>query len=104
MLSEKYGHSLDKPLEAVSRIIPVRPNVITVAGFILTIASSFILARNLTLGAFCLLPAVLLDMLDGVVARNRGESSSFGAFLDSVFDRYSDAAILLAIAWNLGCA
>jgi CDP-diacylglycerol--glycerol-3-phosphate 3-phosphatidyltransferase len=104
MLSEKYGHSLDKPLEALSRIVPVSPNVITISGFILTVASSMILAHNLTLGAFCLLPAGLLDMLDGVIARNRGKSSSFGALLDSVLDRYSDAAILLAIAWNLGSA
>ncbi|MBI5074112.1 MAG: CDP-alcohol phosphatidyltransferase family protein [Nitrospirae bacterium] len=102
MLSEKLGHSLDKPLEALARKIPVSPNTITITGFTLTMASSILLAHDLTMGAFCLLPAGLLDMLDGIVARNRGESSAFGAFLDSVLDRYSDAAILLAIAWNLG--
>jgi len=102
MLSEKLGHALDKPLEAFARRIPFSPNTITITGFTLTVASSILLAHNLTMGALCLLPAGLLDMLDGIVARSRGESSSFGAFLDSVLDRYSDAAILLAIAWNLG--
>lgn len=102
MLSEKLGHALDKPLEAFARRIPLSPNVITLTGFTLTVGSSLLLAHNLTLGAFCLLPAGLLDMLDGIVARSRGESSSFGAFLDSVLDRYSDSVILLAIAWNLG--
>ena len=102
MLSEKLGHTLDKPLKAFARRISLSPNTITITGFALTVASSVLLAHNLTLGAFCLLPAGLLDMLDGVVARSRGESSSFGAFLDSVLDRYSDSVILLAIAWNLG--
>lgn len=102
MLSEKLGHSLDKPLEVFARKIPFSPNTITVTGFVLTAASSIILAHNLMMGALFLLPAGLLDMLDGIVARSRGESSTFGAFLDSVLDRYSDAAILLAVAWNLG--
>ncbi len=102
MLSELLGHALDKPLEAFARRIPLSPNTITITGFALTVASSVLLAHNLIAGAFCLLPAGLLDMLDGIVARNRGESSLFGAFLDSVLDRYSDSVILLAIAWNLG--
>lgn len=104
MLSDKLGHALDRPLEAIARKIPLSPNTITITGFTLTVASSLLLAHNLTLGAFCLLPAGLFDMLDGIVARTSGKSSLFGAFLDSVLDRYSDAVILLAIAWNLGNA
>ncbi|MBI5632054.1 MAG: CDP-alcohol phosphatidyltransferase family protein [Nitrospirae bacterium] len=102
MLSEKFGHALDRPLKSFAKRIPLSPNVISITGFTLTVVSSFVLAQSLTLGAFCLLPAALLDMLDGIVARSKGESSSFGAFLDSVLDRYSDSVILLAIAWNLG--
>jgi len=104
MLSEKLGHALDKPLAAFARKLPLSPNSITITGFALTLGSSLILAHDLILGAFCLLPAGLLDMLDGIVARSKGQSSSFGAFLDSVLDRYSDSVILLAIAWNLGNA
>lgn len=104
MLSEKLGHALDKPLETFAKKIPFSPNSITISGFALTLGSSLVLAHDLTLGAFCLLPAGLFDMFDGIVARSRGQSSSFGAFLDSVLDRYSDSVILLAIAWNLGKA
>ena len=39
--------------------------------------------------------------MDGVVARTNAKVSRFGAFLDSVLDRYSDAAILLSISWNM---
>ena len=102
MISEKMGHTLDKPFASLARRIPFSPNSITIAGFVLTLISSPILAHNLRWGAFCMLPASLLDMVDGMVARAQGKSSGYGAFLDSVLDRYSDAAILLAIAWNMG--
>jgi phosphatidylglycerophosphate synthase len=42
--------------------------------------------------------------LDGVVARTQKKMTRFGAFLDSVLDRYSDAFILLAIAYNMAHA
>ena len=42
---------------------------------------------------------VLLDMLDGALARARGGGSVFGAVLDSVGDRAADAAIFGALIW-----
>ena len=36
---------------------------------------------------------VLTDLLDGAMARSRGTSSRFGAFLDSTMDRLADSAI-----------
>jgi CDP-diacylglycerol--glycerol-3-phosphate 3-phosphatidyltransferase len=41
-----------------------------------------------------ILVANIFDMLDGSVARMSGKVSKFGAFADSVMDRYSDMAIL----------
>jgi len=43
----------------------------------------------------------LFDMLDGVSARVNNKVTRFGAFLDSVLDRYSDAFLFLSIAWYL---
>ena len=40
-------------------------------------------------------------MLDGMVARASDRTSDFGAFLDSVLDRYSDAFLFMASAWYL---
>lgn len=48
-----------------------------------------------------LLPAGLLDVLDGAVARLRSEESRFGAFLDSVLDRVSDLILFGCIYWSL---
>ena len=37
------------------------------------------------------------DALDGIVARIYGESTVFGGFLDSLLDRYADAAVFVGI-------
>jgi CDP-diacylglycerol--glycerol-3-phosphate 3-phosphatidyltransferase len=42
---------------------------------------------------------VMLDMVDGAVARAGGVSSKFGALLDSTLDRVADGAIFGALAW-----
>jgi len=48
-----------------------------------------------------LLPAGILDILDGGVARQRGEAGRAGAFLDSVLDRVSDFIVFACLAWSL---
>lgn len=48
-----------------------------------------------------LFPAGLLDILDGAVARLRGEESRLGAFLDSVLDRISDLILFGCLYWSL---
>jgi CDP-diacylglycerol--glycerol-3-phosphate 3-phosphatidyltransferase len=48
-----------------------------------------------------LIPAGLLDVFDGAVARLRGEESRFGAFLDSVLDRVSDLILFGCLYWSL---
>jgi archaetidylinositol phosphate synthase len=44
----------------------------------------------LLLSGFC-------DALDGVVARIYGQTTVFGGFLDSLLDRYADAAVFVGI-------
>ncbi len=41
---------------------------------------------------------VLLDMLDGVLARLKGTTGKWGAFLDSTMDRVADAAVFSGLA------
>jgi CDP-diacylglycerol--glycerol-3-phosphate 3-phosphatidyltransferase len=42
---------------------------------------------------------VLLDIVDGAVARARGAGTAFGAVLDSCSDRIADAAVFGSIGW-----
>jgi phosphatidylglycerophosphate synthase len=101
LFSEKLGHLFDRPLENLAKKIPFHPNTITIAGFLVTVVASLALASNLVLGGILVIIGGLFDVLDGVVARVNGKDSKFGAFLDSVLDRFSDAFIMLAVGWNL---
>lgn len=49
------------------------------------------------LGGFLVLVAGAFDMLDGAVARLSGTTTKFGGLLDSTFDRFSEAAMLLGL-------
>src|SRR5205823_9758245 len=42
------------------------------------------------------------DTLDGALARVAGRATTFGAFLDSTLDRYSEAALLLGLLYDAG--
>jgi CDP-diacylglycerol--glycerol-3-phosphate 3-phosphatidyltransferase len=55
-------------------------------------------AGHLFAGAVVCTVFVLADMLDGALARVKGTSGPFGAFLDSTMDRVADAAIFAGLA------
>lgn len=79
------------PIGAFLNRSGLTPNTITLLGLAgTTIGALQIAFGQLTSGGFILLAAVLVDALDGTMARLRGESSDFGAFVDSVSDRYAE--------------
>jgi CDP-diacylglycerol---glycerol-3-phosphate 3-phosphatidyltransferase len=74
---------------------PVTPNMITVAGTVGVSAAALWLLPigELFPGALIATCFVFTDMLDGQLARIKGNSGKYGAFLDSTMDRFADAAI-----------
>jgi CDP-diacylglycerol---glycerol-3-phosphate 3-phosphatidyltransferase len=103
MLS-KYGRPIfARPLSQLVywlRDTGVTPNMVTFTGFALTAISAVILATgNFQLGGWLLFGAALFDMLDGALARITDQSSTFGAFLDSTLDRYSESVTFFALAY-----
>ena len=101
MLSNKYGHAFDKTFSGIAKIIPFSPNSLSIIGFLITLYACYRLSFSLLTGGVLILVGASFDMLDGAVARNKNKMTRFGAFLDSVLDRYSDAFIFLAIAYSL---
>ncbi|MEM2321285.1 MAG: CDP-alcohol phosphatidyltransferase family protein [Candidatus Bathyarchaeia archaeon] len=90
--------------------IGLKPNVISILGFILGLLSGMAywaagaLSTDLSMYRVHLILAFLLllfsgicDALDGALARIRGEVTVFGGFLDSIIDRYVDSAVLLGL-------
>jgi CDP-diacylglycerol--glycerol-3-phosphate 3-phosphatidyltransferase len=74
---------------------PITPNMITVAGTVGVCVSTLALFPIgwLFPGAAIATFFVFLDMLDGQLARLKGSSGPYGAFLDSTMDRFADAAV-----------
>jgi phosphatidylglycerophosphate synthase len=83
---------------ALYRRLHLRPNHLTLIGLGVSLlaATAFIAARVRAAGVLLIL-AGLCDFFDGSLARASGQVSAFGAFLDSVIDRYSDLVVLLGI-------
>ena len=76
------------------------PNQLTLAGLALNILAGWIYAGGiLFVGGGVALLAGLGDLLDGPLARLTGKTSSFGAFLDSTVDRYSDFFLFGGVAF-----
>src|SRR3954452_3114596 len=76
----------------------ISPNALTLIGLLLNCAAAAIVASGaLTLGGVAFLVASAFDMLDGAVARAMARSSRFGAFLDSVIDRYAEAVVFVGL-------
>jgi phosphatidylglycerophosphate synthase len=99
LIGAKLGHFLDKPLAPVAKQIPISPNVLSFTGFAVTIAAAIAIQFDLMAGGLLILLGGAFDVFDGIVARTHGKDTKFGALLDSTLDRYSDAAIFLAIMW-----
>lgn len=77
----------------------ITPNALTYTGFLLTAITALFLANGyFRWSALLLTLAAFFDMLDGAVARFTKQMSTFGAFLDSTLDRYSESVTFLALA------
>lgn len=76
----------------------VHPNVISTAGFLITLAAAAIVfARHLFIGVVVFLIGGMMDILDGNVARRSGLASKFGSFYDSTLDRVSEIVFYFSL-------
>lgn len=83
------------PIGAFLNRIGVTPNMMTMLGLLGNVIGAWFLAQgNMFLGGVFVLICTPFDALDGTMARLRGEANEFGAFVDSVTDRYSELFIL----------
>jgi len=97
----RYKAHVARVSDPVARVLlgaRVRPNQLTVLGLCCSTLAALALAGDRrVLGGLVLALAGVLDILDGALARASGQVSAFGAFLDSVLDRYSDLLVLAGI-------
>lgn len=87
----------------VAHSIGLTPNRISGLGIVLALLAALAYARwqdgsfYLPMAIILLLASGFCDVLDGVLARLYQQTTAFGGFLDSVLDRYADAAVYVGI-------
>ncbi len=82
------------PVAAFINRLGITPNMLTLTGLVGNIVAAVFLSQgSFLVGGLIVLLVGPLDALDGALARLRGEPSRFGAFVDSVTDRYSELFI-----------
>jgi CDP-diacylglycerol--glycerol-3-phosphate 3-phosphatidyltransferase len=82
------------PIGAFFNRLGIFPNTMTLLGLAGNVVGAVLIALGyLTVGGIVVLVMGLVDTLDGTMARLRGMPSEFGAFVDSVTDRYSELFI-----------
>ena len=87
------------PVGRISVRLNLAPEVFNAIGLLLGIASGIAYALGaLPLGGALLLLSGYTDAFDGMVARARGVVSTYGAFLDSTLDRFTELAVFVGLA------
>jgi len=105
---EKYRISLRSILDSflVNPILflllklKLTPNAVTFLGFIICcISAYFISSGSFLVGGLLVLFSGFMDIFDGALARKMELMSNRGAFLDSTFDRLSEAIVLIGLIY-----
>jgi CDP-diacylglycerol--glycerol-3-phosphate 3-phosphatidyltransferase len=89
---------LGEPIALALGRLGLTPDGLTLVGFGITAIGAILLANQLWLaGGLVVFAGGAFDMFDGTLARATGRVSRLGAFMDSVFDRWGEALVYLAI-------
>jgi len=83
----------------------ISPNLLTFLGLVINILAAVLFGyatgenqpRMFLYAGLVIIAAGVFDMVDGRVARATGQVTQFGAFFDSVIDRYSDVALFFGL-------
>jgi CDP-diacylglycerol--glycerol-3-phosphate 3-phosphatidyltransferase len=98
------GYLLQKIVNGLA-LTKISPNFLTFIGLLINIVAAFFFGyaraenyvRMFLYAGLVIIGAGVFDMVDGRVARQTNQVSVFGAFFDSVMDRYSDVAIFFGL-------
>ncbi len=83
----------------------ISPNILTFMGLVINTGAAFLFGyanaqnnvRMFVYAGLVIIGAGIFDMVDGRVARQTHQVTVFGAFFDSVIDRYSDVALFFGL-------
>ena len=94
----RLGLRLSDPLIKFFLKSKISPNVLTISGVLFLVFAAFLFYSGLSgIAAWCILGGGLMDVFDGMIARQTNTISKAGAFLDSTVDRYGEFFLFLGI-------
>lgn len=98
MLNRYARAAVTRILTPVARLLlrlGISPDVVTILGTLGVCLGALVFfpRGQLLVGVLVITAFVFSDTIDGIMARELGHSSKWGAFLDSTLDRIGDAAI-----------
>lgn len=89
-----------EPIAAFLNGLGLMPNTMTIIGLAGNAIGALLLSQGeMLLGGIVILLMGPVDALDGTMARLRGMAGEFGAFVDSVTDRYSELVIMAGLLY-----
>jgi phosphatidylglycerophosphate synthase len=101
MLTRSIGRYIVWPVDRLAALLAptgIPPSVITWSALVANFWAGILFAAGrFAAGGGMMILAGLCDLLDGPVARRQGRVSKFGAFLDSILDRYADLILFLGL-------
>jgi len=98
VLTNYVYRRFSKPIASVLIKLNANPNHITYFSFFLGLFSAYLISsERILVGVFFLFLSQIFDCVDGDLARMSGRVTRYGAFIDRVFDRFVDAAIIAGI-------
>jgi len=97
-IRRNLAYRITAPVVRILSKSGITPNALTFINLALNIVAAYVIATgHFLLGGVLVLVAGLFDLLDGALARFTKQTTRFGAILDSVADRISEAAILCGL-------
>ncbi|HOK22981.1 MAG TPA: CDP-alcohol phosphatidyltransferase family protein [Candidatus Hydrothermia bacterium] len=97
---KNFGRKILAPFVNVFIKLKITPNMVTIAGFLITLIASYLFAKGLFRWAGVIMAlGGLCDAVDGEVARKGNRVSKFGAFFDSTIDRFEEFLIFGGILY-----
>jgi CDP-diacylglycerol--glycerol-3-phosphate 3-phosphatidyltransferase len=96
--ARKKAAPILRPIARVLAKTGVTPTMVTVLGLAITVVGAALIANGmLWQGGLTAAFGVLLDALDGPLARYKGTSSDRGAFIDTMSDRFGEVAVWVGL-------
>lgn len=87
-----------EPIVVLLERLGATPLLVSLFGVVFSLYGAYVVSKgSLFTGALWLIVGSIADVLDGDLARRRGQETKFGAFIDSTLDRVSELGLFIGL-------